>query len=126
MPLKREPDGQRMTMPYSRTKSAARTVRLFLEPLEERQVLSGFQPSAIEQLMLEQLNDIRANPAAYGASINLPDIESVAPAPPLAFNSSLITAAEGHSQDMNANNYFGHYDLAGHDPGWRESQAGYA
>jgi uncharacterized protein YkwD len=105
---------------------SARRVRLLLEHLETRCVLSGVQPTAQEQLLLEELNDIRANPAAYGASIGLPAIESVAPAPPLAFNSSLIAAAQGHSQDMNANNYFGHYDLAGHDPGWRETQAGYA
>ena len=97
-----------------------------LEQLESRCVMSGVQPTAQEQLLLEQLNDIRANPAAYGSSINLPAVASVSPAPPLAFNSSLIQAAEGHSQDMNANNYFGHYDQAGHDPGWRESHAGFA
>jgi uncharacterized protein YkwD len=107
------------------TRSAANFRRLYLEPLETRCVLSGIQPTAQEQLFLEQLNDIRANPAGYGASIGLPAIETVAPAPPLAWDARLIQSAQLHSQDMNVNSYFSHYDLAGHDPGWRETQAGY-
>jgi uncharacterized protein YkwD len=109
----------------TRPAAKLRTVRLVLEQLETRYVLSGVQPAAQEQLFLEQLNDIRANPAAYGAAINLPAINSVAPAAPLAWDARLIQTAEQHTQDMNANNYFSHYDLAGHDPGWRETQAGY-
>jgi uncharacterized protein YkwD len=99
--------------------------RLALEQLEARCVMSGVQPSAVEQLFLEQLNDARANPAAYGASIGLSAIANVAPAAPLAWDARLIQAAQLHSQDMNAKNYFSHYDQAGHDPGWRETQAGY-
>jgi uncharacterized protein YkwD len=114
-----------MLTPTPNKSSGAQGTRLFLEPLESRCLLSGAQPTATEQLFLEQLNDIRANPAAYGASINLPAIENVAPAPPLALDPRLIAAAQGHSQDMNANNYFSHYDPAGHDPGWRETQAGF-
>ena len=114
-----------MTLHSSRASSAKGRVALFLEELETRQVLSGVQPTATEQLFLEQLNDIRANPAAYGASIGLPAIDTVAASQPLAWNSSLIQAAQGHSQDMNANNYFAHTDLAGHDPGWRMTNAGF-
>ena len=46
-----------------------RRTRLCLESLEPRQVLSVAQPTATEQLFLELMNDARANPAAYGASI---------------------------------------------------------
>jgi uncharacterized protein YkwD len=109
----------------ARPATGLRRVRLALEHLETRCVLSGVQPTAAEQLFLERLNDARANPAAYGAAVNLPAIFNVAPATPLALDSRLIQAAQQHSQDMNANNYFSHYDLAGHDPGWREAKAGY-
>jgi uncharacterized protein YkwD len=109
----------------ARPATGLRRVRLALEHLETRCVLSGVQPTAQDQLFLERLNDVRANPAAYGAAINLPAIDNVAPAAPLAWDSRLIQAATLHSQDMSANNYFSHYDPAGHDPGWRETQAGY-
>ena len=59
------------------------------------------------ELMLEELNDARANPAAYGAAIGL-DLSNVAPSQPLAFNSGLIQAAEQHAQDMSVRAYFGH------------------
>ncbi len=115
-----------MSITPTRHAAGARTLRLCLEPLESRLAMSGIQPTAVEQLFLEQLNDIRANPAAYGQAIGLPAIANVAPAAPLALDAHLIQSAQGHSADMNANNYFGHYDLAGHDPGWRETNAGYA
>src|SRR6516164_4235869 len=73
-------------------------VRLELEQLEDRRLLSGYDPAPVEQLFLEQLNDARANPAAYGAPIGL-DLSGVAPAAPLAFNLELIQAARQHSQD---------------------------
>jgi uncharacterized protein YkwD len=114
-----------MLTPPARPATGLRRSRLAVEQLETRYVLSGPQPTAAEQLFLERLNDARANPAAYGAAINLPAIENVAPAAPLAWDPRLIQAAEQHSQDMSANNYFSHYDPAGHDPGWRESQAGF-
>ena len=56
---------------------------LLVETLEPRNVPSGYQPTAQEQLFLEQLNDARANPAAYGASVGL-DLSGVAPSEPLA------------------------------------------
>jgi uncharacterized protein YkwD len=101
-----------------------RRVRLHLEPLEDRCVPSGTSPTAQDQLFLELLNNARANPAAYGNSIGL-DLSSVAPSQPLAWDPNLITAATGHSQDMNANNFFSHYSSTGQDPGARITTAGY-
>jgi hypothetical protein len=81
-------------------------------------------PSAVEQVMLERLNDARANPAAYGQSIGL-DLSNVAPSQPLAWDSRLIAAAQFHSQDMNNRGYFDHTDPNGNDPGQRIAAAGY-
>ena len=82
-------------------------------------------PTAAEQAFLEQLNDARANPAAYGAAIGL-DLSGVAPSPPLAFDPNLIMAARGHSQDMNDQNYFEHDTPQGVTPPQRVAAAGYA
>jgi uncharacterized protein YkwD len=99
--------------------SVPRGSRLCLEQLEDRQLLSsGVQPTAAEQLLLEQLNDARANPAAYGARIGV-DLSGVAPAQPLAFNPDLIAAATQHALDMNARGYFDHVTPDGMDPGQR-------
>jgi uncharacterized protein YkwD len=88
--------------------------RLHLEELEARQLLSGSTPTAVEQLFLERLNDVRADPAAYGRSIGL-DLSNVAPAPPLAFQPLLVEAAQQHSQDMNARGYVSHTTPEGQD-----------
>ena len=109
---------------WSGHSAGARHPRLLLERLETRELLSGYQPTAVEQLFLEELNDARANPAAYGASIGL-DLSTVAPSQPLAFNPQLIQAARLHSQDMNARGYFSHVTPEGLDPGARISQAGF-
>jgi hypothetical protein len=93
--------------------------------LEERQLLAGFPPLAVEQLFLEQLNDARADPAAYGTSIGL-DLSGIAPSQPLAFDPGLIEAARLHSQDMNARDYFSHITPEGYDPGQRITAAGFA
>jgi hypothetical protein len=95
-----------------------------LEQLESRDLLSGFQPIAIEQVFLEQLNDARAAPAAYGAAIGV-DLSYVAPSAPLAFNTELIQAARLHSQDMNARAYFSHVTPDGLNVGERMTQAGF-
>src|SRR5436309_4048200 len=108
-----------------RSRLAVRRTPLALEQLEIRQLLSGFQPTAVEQLFLEQLNDARANPAAYGASIGL-DLSAVAPSQPLAFNTDLVESARLHSQDMNNRAYFAHNTPEGIDPGQRMSAAGFA
>jgi uncharacterized protein YkwD len=102
----------------------ARRSRLSVEALEPRWVLSsGFQPTAADQLLLEQLNDIRANPAAYGQAIGL-NLGGVAPSQPLAFDPLLIQAAQQHAQDMNDRGYFDHNTPDGVDPGQRLTNVG--
>lgn len=98
--------------------------QIYFEELEAREVLSAAQPTVVEQLFLERLNDARANPAAYGVSIGL-DLSGVAPSQPLAFNSILIDAAREHAQDMNNRAYFSHDTPEGTDPGTRIAVAGY-
>jgi uncharacterized protein YkwD len=83
------------------------------------------QPTPVEQLLLQELNEARAQPAAYGATIGL-NLSSVAPAAPLAFNPDLIDAAFLHSQDMSAQGYFAHNTPSGQDPGQRMAAAGFA
>jgi uncharacterized protein YkwD len=108
----------------SRISSSLRRCRLQLEELETRQLLSGFQPTAVEQLFLQDLNAARANPTAYGQSIGV-DLSYIAPSQPLAFDADLIMAARLHSQDMNARAYFSHYTPEGVDPHTRMIDAGY-
>jgi uncharacterized protein YkwD len=102
-----------------------RRAPLYLEQLEDRLVPTGLVPTALDQLMLEELNAARANPTAYGQSIGV-DLSSVAPSQPLAFDPLLIAAAQGHSQDMNDNAYFDHVSPSGQDPGARITAQGYS
>jgi N-acetylneuraminic acid mutarotase len=95
-----------------------------VEELEPRLVLSGFQPTAMEQLFLEDLNAARSNPTAYGQSIGV-DLSYIAPSEPLAFSPQLVEAARLHSQDMNDRAYFAHDTPEGVTPGQRVAQAGY-
>src|SRR5579884_2021420 len=74
-----------------------------VEELERRDLLAGLAPTPLDQQMLEELNDIRANPPAYSDWAGV-DLSGDAPAQPLAFNPLLIAAAQGHSQDMNDHN----------------------
>ena len=97
---------------------------LMMEELESRCLLSIAVPTATEQLFLELLNNARANPAAYGASIGV-DLSGVAPSQPLAFDPRLINAAQLHSIDMNNQGYFGHNTPQGETPGQRISAAGF-
>jgi hypothetical protein len=92
------------------------------------------QPTDEEQLYLEYLNRMRANPTAEGqrlANTTDPDVLSAYsyfkvnlslmqyefstnPAvPPLAFNADLIAAARWHSGDMFTNGYQGHLQTNG-------------
>jgi uncharacterized protein YkwD len=96
-----------------------------LEALESRTLLSaGLQPTAQEQLLLQQLNAIRADPAAYGQSIGL-DLSNVPPSQPLAFSTLLEASAQAHSQDMNDKDYFGHVTPSGQTPDQRMTAAGF-
>src|ERR1700757_3167699 len=112
-------------MTSRRSRATGLRFRLHVEALETRELLSRLSPTSVEQLFLEELNDARANPAAYGATIGL-DLSGVAPAQPLAFNSELVQAARAHSQDMNDRAYFSHTSLDGAGPGQRISQAGFS
>lgn len=105
-------------------RTSKRVVALRLEELEPRRLLSGAPPSPAETEFLERLNDARANPAAYGASIGL-DLTNVSPSQPLAFDTRLVFAAEQHSLDMNARAYFAHNTPEGVDPGARLTAAGF-
>jgi uncharacterized protein YkwD len=101
-----------------------RRIRPRLEELEPRRVLAGFQPTAQEQMFLELLNDARANPAAYGASIGV-DLSYIPPAPPLAMEPTLVESARLHSIDMSVRNYVSHYTPEGFGPYDRMIAAGY-
>jgi hypothetical protein len=92
------------------------------------------QPTDEEQLYLEYINRMRANPTAEGQRLaNTTDADVLSaysffnvdlglmqsefatnpPAPPLAFNANLIAAARWHSGDMFTNQYQGHVQTNG-------------
>ena len=107
------------------------------------------QPTDEEQLYLELLNRMRANPTAEGqrlANTTDPNILSAyaqfnvnlslmqaefatnPPVPPLAMNAQLMSAARWHSGDMFTNQYQGHYQTNGSivmSPGDRIATNGY-
>lgn len=104
------------------------------------------EPTDEEQLYLEYINRARANPPAEGARLAIttdPDVlaqysvwgvdlglmqtqfDAIAPAPPVAMNAQLMTAARLHSQDMFTNMYQGHVGTDGSDPGQRITAQGY-
>ena len=94
------------------------------EDLESRASASGLAPTDIEQLYLEELDDARFNPGAYGASLGV-GLATIAPAQPLAMNPLLVQAARLHSQDMIARNYFNHDTPEGIGPQQRIAAAGF-
>ena len=121
---------------------------LRFENLESRELLSGVTPgpTAQEQYMLELVNQARMNPQAAAAeyTTNLtPDVQATlnyynvnlsavqqaianSPAkPPLAWNPSLASAAQSHTQDMVNNQYQSHTGSDGSTADQRMQQAGY-
>lgn len=103
-------------------------------------------PTAMEQLNLEYINQARANPTEEGNRlVNTPDGDvqgaisffniskslvqqqfSTYPAKgPLAFNAQLIQAARNHSNDMRTNQFQGHTGSNGSTMDQRINQAGY-
>jgi hypothetical protein len=106
------------------SRARSRALRFVVEELEPRCLLTGFDPTVAEQVFLERLNDARANPTAYGNSIGV-NLSYAAPAAPLAFNTLLIQAARGHSQDMTDRNYFSHNTPEGLTPGDRMAAVGF-
>lgn len=85
---------------------------------------SVYDPTALEQLLLELLNAARAYPTGYGRTIGL-DLARVSASQPLAFDLRLMESARKHSQDMNDRNFFDHVNPSGEDPGARIDAAGY-
>lgn len=89
-------------------------------------------PTSAEQIMLELLNNMRADPGAEADFYHFDLAEGTNPAlqdgprAPLAMNAQLLAAARAHSADMQARNYFDHYDPDGVDPFQRMSAAGYS
>src|SRR5262249_41366472 len=115
--------GKGSDMKSVRGSSLPRGNRPYLGELEGRPLLSGTQARVGGQVLLEELHDARATPAAYGAGIGV-DLSHVTPSQPLAFNPQLIDAARAHAQDMNDRGYFDHVTPDGVDPGQRISNAG--
>lgn len=68
--------------------------------------------------LLRQINAARAAGRSCGAT-------AYAPTTPLAWNTRLFAAAEGHSRDMATNNYFSHTSLDGRSASRRVTDAGY-
>ena len=70
--------------------------------------------------LLARINQVRAAGANCGSD------GVFGAAPPLAWNDLLTVAADGHSKDMAAKNYFSHTSADGRTLGDRVSAAGYA
>lgn len=91
------------------------------------------EATALEQYMLELVNRARHNPGEeadryLGGELNegLPaGTLSAAPQPPLVFDHALNTAADGHTADMIAENFFGHTGTDGTSSHQRMSRAGF-
>ena len=92
--------------------------RLFVEESNLASYSLAFRPRQPNSSSWNSSNDIRADPAAYGASIGS-DLANVAAAQPLAFNTAMIEAAREHSRDMVTRGYFNHNTPEGINPGQR-------
>ena len=105
-------------------KRRPRALRPKTDGFDPRVLLSGYSPTAIEQLYLEELDERAARPgwfrrfARSGSS-------SVAPAQPLAMSPLLVESARLHSEDMIAENYFSHTALDGSGPGQQDQATGF-
>lgn len=71
------------------------------------------------QKLLEMINSARKQTRQCGA-------QSFAATQPLAWNATLATAAQAHTQSMANQNFFDHKDRDGRTPGDRAELAGYA
>lgn len=111
------------------------------------QVYSHGDPTPEEQYMLELINRGRANPTEEGIRVMDTQDPAVQGAyqyfkidatatkkafstypqrPPLAFHDKLITAARGHSKDMDDHNFQGHTSSNGDELGTRYSKVSYS
>ncbi|MEL7472208.1 MAG: SdrD B-like domain-containing protein [Planctomycetota bacterium] len=102
-----------------------------LESLEPRIVLAGYAPE--EVVLLELVNDARANPQVEAARLGIDLTEGLTEAEaaligekaPLAFNEALLAAARAHVADMNAQEYLDFLNPAGQDSQDRANAAGF-
>lgn len=99
-------------------------------PLRTTNAQTG-QPAALYQIFLPAVNK-----AAGGSSLTDQTLineqlavinaeRAIAGCAPLALNAQLSTAAQGHSEDMAARDYFSHTSLDGTSPAERVTRAGY-
>jgi hypothetical protein len=109
------------------------SARVVVEHLEPRLLLVAGIPTALDTYVLELINRGRMDPAAeatrYGCDLNegiAPGTITTAPKQPLAFNPSLLYAAQGHSQWMLDNDKFAHQGAGGSAPSDRMVDAGYS
>jgi uncharacterized protein YkwD len=91
--------------------------------------LARTNPSAAAQRIASDVTpDIQATLQHYGVDLNATEqaIGAAAPQPPVAWNNQLAQAAQGHSQDMAANQFQSHTGSDGSSSGQRMQQAGYS
>lgn len=83
--------------------------------------------TAEEQLLVELINRARLDPASEAARLNEPLASGILPGPvePLAVTRELSAAARGHSEDMDARNFFAHTNPDGQTPGARALEEGH-
>ncbi len=83
--------------------------------------------TAEEQLIVELVNRARMDPGAEVSRLNEPLASGIsgAPAEPLAVTRELSAAARGHSEDMDARNFFAHTNPDGQSPGARALEEGH-
>ena len=80
-----------------------------------------------EQLVVELINRARMDPASEVARLNEPLASGIpsGPVEPLAVTRELSHAARGHSEDMDARNFFAHTNPDGQSPGARALEEGH-
>ena len=88
-------------------------------PAPAADVLSTCGLSDFSGRLLLRINQLRASGATCGGT-------PYAPAPAVAWNAKLTQAADGHSQDMAARNYFDHTSVDGRTFDQRISATGYS
>jgi serralysin len=86
---------------------------------------AGLTPE--EQLIVELINRARMNPGAEVSRLSEPLASGIAsgPAEPLAVTRELSRAARGHSEDMDARNFFSHTNPDGQSPAARALEEGH-
>ena len=81
-------------------------------------------PSDLEQLLLERINQTRADPSRQGAHLGV-SIRDGPPRQPLVFNAALLRASEDHSRYLIAEGTFSHQGAGGSSARQRMAAAGY-